>query len=88
MAHNSRHLVVCLGLCILCVTVLMACSPSADRAITDAEAVAGIHEHNVAVERALTEGDIDALMGEITDDAVWLPPDQAPLVGKPAIRSF
>jgi ketosteroid isomerase-like protein len=27
-------------------------------------------------------------MAEITDDAVWMPPDVAPLVGKEAVRSF
>jgi len=74
--------------CLVCVTLLVACTQLPDRAATDADAVAGIREHNVAVEHALTDGDIDALMAEIVDDAVWMPPDQAPIVGKPAIRSF
>jgi len=77
-----------LSACLLCVTLFMACTQSTDRTSTDAEAVAGIHEHNMAVEKALAEGDIDALMAEIVDDAVWMPPDQATIVGKPAIQAF
>ena len=65
-----------------------ACSPPAPIDEGEAAALAGIERHNVAVEQALSSGDVDALMAEIVDDAVWLPPGQGPVEGKEAIREF
>jgi hypothetical protein len=68
--------------------VSAACSPSEPAHEDEAAALAGIERHNQAVEEALSSGDVDALMAEIVDDAVWLPPGQGPVLGKEAIREF
>lgn len=68
--------------------VSAACTPSEPAREDEAAAMAEIERHNVAVEQALSSRDIDALMAEIVDDAVWLPPDQKPIQGKEAIREF
>jgi uncharacterized protein (TIGR02246 family) len=66
----------------------VACGPSGPTPEDEAAAMAGIERHNVAVEQALSAGDLDALMAEIAEDAVWLPPGEEPIEGKEAIRAF
>ena len=76
------------SLAIAGVVLLLSCdtAPGPDAAL--AAAIESIEEHNRAVERALSSSDLNALMAEIAEDAVWMPPNEGPLVGKEAIRTF
>ncbi len=47
-----------------------------------------IQKHIDAMTQAFNSGDLDALMDEISEDAVWMVPDLPLLIGKKAIRAF
>jgi uncharacterized protein (TIGR02246 family) len=68
--------------------LLLSCNDAPKSEEDLAAAIEAIQRHNVAFEQALSNSDIEALMAEIDDNAVWMPPDEVPLAGKDAIRSF
>jgi uncharacterized protein (TIGR02246 family) len=68
--------------------ILLSCTAEQEPDAALAAAVESIQEHNRAVETALSNRDLDALMAEIVEDAVWMPPNEEILVGKERIRAF
>jgi uncharacterized protein (TIGR02246 family) len=76
------------SLAIPTILLLFSCTgePESDAGL--AAAIAGIGEHNRAVEAALASRDLEAMMAEIAEDAVWMPPKEELLIGKEAIRAF
>lgn len=76
------------ALALLLVGLALACAAEDDeitrRAEVDVEAVEAMV---VELDRVTGEGDLEALLGFLTDDFVSLPPGEPPIVGKEAFRS-
>ena len=53
--------------------------------VSDLEAITALSEENVA---AINASDVSTLLGEFTDDVVFLPMDQPPVVGKAAFEAW
>ena len=51
----------------------------------DLEAITALREENVA---AINASDVSTLLAEFTDDVVYLPADQPPVVGKAALEAW
>ncbi len=71
-----------------CTSVVEVPEPSAVGATTteaDVEAVKRVREQAVA---AINAGDLGALMSLWSDDIVWMWPNEPPVVGKEALRSW
>ncbi len=51
----------------------------------DLEAITALREENLA---AINAGDVSTLLAEFTDDVVFLPADQPPVVGKAALEAW
>lgn len=49
---------------------------------------AEIEGHNAMIERFVAEGNIDVYAAHFTDDAIQLPPNNAPLMGREAIHEW
>lgn len=73
------------ALALLAAAALSACAP----APTEPNAArAAIEARNAALERAYAAGDAGTVAGAYTTDAWQMPPNSAPLVGRPAIEAF
>jgi uncharacterized protein (TIGR02246 family) len=77
-----------LSLAIPALFLLSSCTAEPDTDTELATAIESIQEHNRAVETALSNRDLEALMAEIAEDAVWMPPNEETLIGKERIRAF
>jgi hypothetical protein len=65
-----------------------ACQPPAQEAGPLSEAdVAAIHESFQRYDEAVTAGDAESWMTLLTDDVLWMVPNQATLVSKEAVRT-
>lgn len=73
---------------LFCLVILLSCSKKDDSQSQDQESIDAINQHLRAMVNAFNDGDLDAWMREIADDAVWMVPDQTPLIGKEAVRTF
>lgn len=74
---------------LLTVTAALACSAAGDRSTTTTE------EDMVAVARLLStvdriqaEADLEEFLGLVSEDAVYMPPDEAAVVGRRAIAEW
>lgn len=76
-------------LTLLVLLVVVACNDvdyrGADETEADIEAITGLYEKWAS---ALKSGDAQAYIENLTDDAVWMPPNEAALEGKVAIRDW
>ena len=62
-----------------------ACSRGADTDVAaDLAAINAVRHEHVA---AVNAGDLEAMLAGMTDDVVYLPPGQRPVLGKEALRS-
>lgn len=77
-----------LSLAIPAIFLLSSCTAEPEPDPGLASAVELIQEHNRAVEAALSNRDLEALMAEIAEDAVWMPPNEGILIGRERIRAF
>ncbi|MFX0197844.1 MAG: YybH family protein [Candidatus Hodarchaeota archaeon] len=67
------------------ILVLVACQPAADSLEADREAIRKVID---ALGTAITTNDVEGVMSLYADDAILMPPNQAAIVGKEAMRSW
>jgi uncharacterized protein (TIGR02246 family) len=91
-----RRLFILTGVICLTFTFLLACAPRAEKQAgpaadesfsveADVEAVRRVNEDLID---AFNAGEVEAAVSLVMDDAVDLPPNRPPVVGKEAIREF
>jgi uncharacterized protein (TIGR02246 family) len=68
----------------LLVLAASGCAPQVD-VEADKAAIQSLLDEAVAAENA---GDLAGFVGGVADDAVWLPPNEPPAVGKEAVRGY
>lgn len=66
--------------------VFLACTSTSLDRTEDVRAI--VDRHNSDIEKAYAAGDIEAVVSVFAEDAWQMPPNQAPLIGREAIRQF
>lgn len=82
-ASRERRRLVCVVVPIL---VWIACGPAREEAPDGDDQVAAVRAVTAAIIRADNAGDLEAVIELYTEDAILLPPGNAPIRGRPAIR--
>jgi ketosteroid isomerase-like protein len=73
---------------LLAVGLALACATEDEGVTRQAEAdVEAVEAVVVELDKITTEGDLEALLGYLTEDVVSLPPGEPAIVGKEALRS-
>ncbi|NIN71704.1 MAG: DUF4440 domain-containing protein [Gemmatimonadetes bacterium] len=74
---------------LLTVGAALACSAAGDRGTTTTEDdMIAVARLLATVDRIQAEADLDEFLGIISEDAVYMPPDEAPVVGRRAIAEW
>lgn len=78
----QKQIIMLSAVVALCLSVLSCQAPSNEG---DIEAINSVQNEYV---RAINSGDVDAWLGTMTDDTIWLPPNHPQVTGKEEIRSW
>ncbi len=71
------------------VVIAITCSRAADEpAGTTADDMVAVSRMLVSLDRLAAEADLESFLGYVSDDAVFMPPDESAIVGAQAIREW